>query len=128
MLQVKGQLIDIPLLYPFLYASLYTAKGGTRRERKRAVQRKRKRERTREFEGERNAAPWRTSRRSVYRRRPNMYDPSRRYYSPPLEIAATDDDDGVIATLPAKDRSGSMSRIRAEHQCPRTGPANVPPN
>lgn len=70
-----------------------------------------------------------------------MYDPLRRYYSLPLEIAAAaaaaddddDDDDAddngddncLDATLPAKDRSDSMSRIREKRQRSRTGPTNV---
>jgi len=99
-------------------------------ERKRGGEEGRERERERgkeekEFEGERNAAPWWTSRRSVYRRRPNMYDPLKRFSSNDslqlLEIAAAaagidenDDDEeneDLVATLPAKNRS-DISRIR----------------
>lgn len=133
---VKDQIIDIPHSYSFLYAlEIHDEGRQCVGKEERSKEKEKERERERESSRGRNAAPLRTSRRSVYRRRPNMYDPSRRYYSPPLEIAAAaaddddddnGDDDGLVATLPAKDRSGSMSRIRAEHRYPRTGPANVP--
>lgn len=65
-----------------IYVSLHLHFGARRaryhakkEERGKEKERARKK-RDRELERERNTAPWRTSRRSVYRRRPNMYDPS----------------------------------------------------